>query len=678
MPSKTIEERRFAEILPFPNQLPETARSGLPLRAPGARGMPGSLEIARALRPLMRRIPSRHRFVLDVDATVSRIVDLNVWDAVLKPASARWLEVMVLVDTYLTMAVWRETAREFVKLLTRQGAFHEVRVWRLDTDTIDKPALFAFGSDAARHPRELINPALRRLILVVSDCSGQAWYGTELPRLLTEWGTRHPVAIVQMLPQKLWTRTGLIRTNPAVVHSSSPGLPNSRLRRRGNFSRKPRLPESTPIPVATLDKEYAANWAMLVAGHPRAAPVAVSFVPDVLEIRRQLSEYDAAERFRRFERLASGPALILARLFAAAPLSLPVMRLIQSTMLASSRQSHLAEVLVAEILERVSGISNDPELVQYEFFGDIRSRLLDQSRAQDSFRVLKAVLTYSIELHLGTTIDFLAWLREPEKAYFGALSRSDQSFARIAAQVLSRMGGRYAELADRLNAAAEGMPTAVPQTFPNVTGLVITDFGDYLQLLWEWPDGAHAAYVCWRDDDRFPHLAGEAGATCRRVTRGEYEQEGGMKVHNVPPGTYNLVVFAAWMVSGQEMTSSGQSSVCRKPRLVVSRRVRIRYDIRHTIFRRDRATVVLMADEAVEVGHIVVIARGGVVQPFSASDGLVVGQIGPCTVRPGMPVSAEINLSSAPRPGVLRLFFEDPQAYVKALFVDPPATQRKI
>src|SRR5579884_2297954 len=69
-------------------------------RSPAASALPGSLNIARALRPLMRRIPSSTSFMIDELATANRIAEAQrgVWSPVLKPAPMRWLEIALVVD----------------------------------------------------------------------------------------------------------------------------------------------------------------------------------------------------------------------------------------------------------------------------------------------------------------------------------------------------------------------------------------------------------------------------------------------------------------------------------------------------------------------------------------------------------------------------------------------------
>ena len=117
-------------------------RGGRTLRAPTGAALPGSLALARALRPLRRRVPSRTRHVLDMAETVRRVAEEGVWLPALRPARDRWLDLALVVDAGASMGPWRSTATELLKLLSCIGAFRTVRIWNLDTD-VSPPRLRA-------------------------------------------------------------------------------------------------------------------------------------------------------------------------------------------------------------------------------------------------------------------------------------------------------------------------------------------------------------------------------------------------------------------------------------------------------------------------------------------------------------------------------------------------------
>jgi hypothetical protein len=120
---------------------------GIPFRSPGARALPGALELGRALRPLMRRVGSRTKRIFDEVATINRVAEERIWSPVSRPAPTRWLEAALVVDEGASMNVWRETIKEFTRLLEVQGAFRDVRTWRLNTDLRDEQVSLRVGAN---------------------------------------------------------------------------------------------------------------------------------------------------------------------------------------------------------------------------------------------------------------------------------------------------------------------------------------------------------------------------------------------------------------------------------------------------------------------------------------------------------------------------------------------------
>lgn len=444
--------------------------AGTPFRSPGARALPGALEIGRALRLLKRRVGSRTRRIFDEEATVNRVAEERIWSPVSRPAPTRWLEAALVIDEGTSMSVWRETVREFTRLLELQGAFRDVRTWRLDTDLRGEQfSLRAGASSLFRSPTELIDPSGRRIIIVVTDCVSPAWEGERLTRMLTEWGRHHPLAILQMLPQKLWAQTSLYSARMVHVRPTRPGQPNAQLLKESGRPGRKRL-EGIPVPIFTLEPTPAATWARMVAGlsGTRAPAFLLPSIGGALPRPPQPTTAaepaapTASERLGMFRARASPAAFELARLMAAAPLTLPVMRLIQRVMLPESRQVHLAEVFLGGVLCRVSSGAEDAEEARYDFLPGLRELLLDSAHVPDSVAVVKVVSRY-LEERVGQSLDFAAILADPEAAGDLALDEDNREFARIGAAVLRRLGGRYSAVADRLAAVPGVSPMPKPE-----------------------------------------------------------------------------------------------------------------------------------------------------------------------------------------------------------------------
>jgi WD40 repeat protein len=438
---------RSGELLPeLPGRAGETSK-GVPFRVPAAVALPGALELTRALRPLMRRIASRTQRRLDEAATVDAIAEQGIWVPVMRPAQERWLEVALVVEDAFEMRPWGRTIQEFHRLLGHSGAFRDVRLWRLGMAEGGGFRLFSGSGSGRRKPAELFDAAGRRAILIVSDCSSPLWRDAAFTKTLSAWGFRQPLAVLQVLPQRMWTSTVLLDTRAVRVRSPRPGAPNAKFAMEALTRRQAsRLMNGTPVPIVTLERPSLAAWASTTAGvggasaHARLFPP-VTFTPN--------PDRTIDKAWKRFQETASPVAQELARLLAASPLTLPIMRLVQRTMLPESWQVHLAEIFRSDLIF-IREDSSDPELVRYEFRPDIRARLLDGARVSESVHVLSAALSEFIGTRVGQPLDFPAMLRDPGAAGNFPLGAEAQPFAEVAAQVLSRMGGRYRALAERL------------------------------------------------------------------------------------------------------------------------------------------------------------------------------------------------------------------------------------
>lgn len=423
-------------------------------------GLPNTVAIEQALHPLMRYVP------------------LQNWMPV-HSAPSRWLEVILVVDESPSMVVWQETIVELQCLLERLGAFRKLQTWGLTTDPeTDRLRLYAgIGPDAdrrrVRKAGELIDPSGQRLILVVSDCISDAWDSRELFNILRLWGEKGPVAIIQMLPQRLWQRSGLTHTVPVYLSAQQPAIPNTQLEYKPQWrwlgEEKQKGSDDLPMPVVTLEARSLKPWAELVAGGKgRIAGVLFEkTVFDQLSFRAQKTKEESQkdspslrERYQLFKATASPEARRLAAYLAAAPLTLPIMRLVQRKMVPESGTVQLAEVLFSGLLKPLTPYepSIDPHQIRYDFIEGARDLLLSTIFVSQTIEILTLVQKESygfINQETGQAPHFRALIAEPEAVEQLELEEGGEQFATIAIYVLRRLGGNYARLAERLEKRVE-------------------------------------------------------------------------------------------------------------------------------------------------------------------------------------------------------------------------------
>lgn len=464
--------RKLPLYLPGPAAARGTEHNGLwsrTVRVPAASALPGTQPMLRALRPLRWRAPDSHQRVLDEGATASISAQCGSVIPVLRDGSERALSLTLVVDTGPAMSVWSKLDNELTELFHRLGAFRDLQKWYLRTvqgmvlgvsrsrqqgQRAGSRARSAGPVGELRSCGEIADPAGRRLILFLTDGSGPAWYTGEMARVLREWGSQGPVAVLQPLPQQLWARTGL-EPVPGRLVSPQAAASNSRL-----VFHPPAPVDLTagraapvPVPILGLGPEWLAEWASFVSGQgggeldctvtlasgdpPRAYPE-----PDF--------EASPSERVQHFAEQASPQALQLAVYLSASDLSLPVMRQVQAVMLPGTGPSHLAEVLLGGLLSTKDAAQSpdSPEEWRYEFAEGVREVLYGGLGRSQARRVLR-IVSQTLAARLGLSADeFTAALGASSGTATTTLPMTAKPFAEIAAQVLQRVTGqpRYGEV----------------------------------------------------------------------------------------------------------------------------------------------------------------------------------------------------------------------------------------
>ncbi|KAA0942404.1 SAV_2336 N-terminal domain-related protein [Streptomyces apricus] len=382
-----------------------------PVRVPGIRGLSHQLGVARGLRPLKRTVPSAHAVELDETATAEAIADNDVLDLVLRPARERWLNLTVMVDDGLSMRVWKDTVTELSRLLSSLGIFRKVSVRDHSFAAPPRTAgLTTFG---------------RTVVLVLSDATAPCWRDGTALRHLCVWARGSPTAVVQPLPARLWSGTGLDAEFMTVrTHRSAPA--NTALH----------TPHATlPVPVLELAEWDLGPWARLIASDGTSARLAVvdAAAPPVLPAASDPPhDRGPEERLCDFQSSVSSEAYELAgHLAAVDPLTLPVMRVVQSAVLPGSGPAHLSEVLLGGLMSvdrPLDGTGGRDAYDVFTFDPDVRALLTLTVRASTARRTVDAVSDF-IGARIGRSDDFPALLadrtgtlRLPERrAPFGEL-----------------------------------------------------------------------------------------------------------------------------------------------------------------------------------------------------------------------------------------------------------------
>ncbi|MFB2879588.1 SAV_2336 N-terminal domain-related protein [Floridanema aerugineum] len=437
-------------------------------RAPTAEALPNKLELARSLRPLRRKVLSQTDKIIDEEATAIEIAQAiqitqeNVWAPVLKPAPERWLELAIVIEKNDSFPIWQQTIREFQQLIEQHGTFRNVRSWHLQADNTGKLQLFAgertTSEQRPRSFKELLDPSGRRLILVVSDCVSSTWRShpqkqtNHIKSILDLWAKNSPLTLLQLLPQHLWSRSALGAGIFVNMRSQAPAIPNSQLE-TGEIPSWLEIDRQTQLtlPIVTLEPKPLKQWAKVIAGSGQTQTVGVILDDPLLEIQAEMAaetlqtSVTAQTRVKHFWATASLTARRLAGLMAAAPVSLPVVYMIQRQMLPESSPVHLAEVFMSGLLRAVE--SNNATNKTYDFVEGVRECLIDATPISETETVLEQLTEFVAEKTGLALHDFTAFLAA-DSAWDESIRGEIIPFARITREVLQRLGGEYAQLVE--------------------------------------------------------------------------------------------------------------------------------------------------------------------------------------------------------------------------------------
>ncbi|OSZ59308.1 hypothetical protein OQI_16940 [Streptomyces pharetrae CZA14] len=417
------------------------SRSAVPVRVPESKALAGELELGRALRPLRRRHASRHRSEIDEERTATELAETRLPDVVQRPVQERWLHLVLLVDDGLSMLLWHRLSAELRVLLERLGAFATTRVLGLDTRGSHAPRLHArpFEPDSTPVTTTTVNdPTGRTLVLVVSDGMGAAWRHRALYELLHSWAARGPVALLHTLPPDIWEASGIRaeRWQATTRHIggantswdiTDPVLPADLVRFDG-----------VPVPVLEPTPRVLGDWARLLASPGATVELPLLSRPSSHAAVTAAGDLQSAQHFRD----AATPEAyrLAAHLAAVSPLSVPVMRLVQTAVPWPARTSHLAEVFLGGLIRPypapVPGPLPAKHLV-FDFSEESKAVLLD-AVPQAELLSTGRTIGRRLEQLAGNSPDFPAWLAHPDGS--AELPLSHLPFTTVERRLLARLG----------------------------------------------------------------------------------------------------------------------------------------------------------------------------------------------------------------------------------------------
>lgn len=406
-----------------------------------------SRAMEKALRPLRRWLDAGNRWSLDEEATAETTASHGGWLPCFRPERERWLTVSLVVEFGDSWELWRGTAGRFAATLECSGAFRDVRVCPWRSQPGRAPVEGAPALPAA--------PPGRHLVLLLTDMLSGRWSDGSALRQLARWAAVAPVAVVQVLPEHLWSRTSVV-PYPARLRCPAPAAANAlwswrpddsallweaglegedgdgdgdgdqdgdrngdrdrdRDRDRDGDGYAGRSREGggsaaggvrLPVPVVGLTPTALVGWARFVRGNDRS-----EFAARVLEVPSGPAapvphpppgstwpgRLPAGDQVRSLRARLSPTAYHLAQLGASIPLNLGVLQLVRRELLPEARTWHLVELLLSGVLQPAEPETSDvPESVrvEFDFVEGVRQELLAEGTRRETALAMKVAFDH--------------------------------------------------------------------------------------------------------------------------------------------------------------------------------------------------------------------------------------------------------------------------------------------
>ena len=386
---------------------------------------------------------------LDVEATVRATAAAGRTLPILRPGAERRFSVDLVLDVSPSMLPWDGAFAELAGVFAHVGAFREVRPWRLHVDG-DNVSL-ADRFERRWGPGTFRTTDRRRVVIIVTDAVAEHWYRPVIWRHIADWGSSGMVALIDLLPLKLWNFSG-IGPHRIRAHATAAAAANAEL--SYNIPRRWRLTGrsadgAVPVPVVELSPSRAGSvvrdGGCRSPGRKRG-PTCRAWARRAARPGHRHRNPDGQASLTNFLHTASPEALRLAVLAATSDsTTLAVLRAIQQELLPESAVSDLAEVLVSGIFQHVPD-SNGPDL-RIRMNADCRAGLQALASPQDRWDVYRAVSAAIQRASPESAGSFQAAVHDLRGNI--TVREDQQAFAEIARSALAQAADTLADLARR-------------------------------------------------------------------------------------------------------------------------------------------------------------------------------------------------------------------------------------
>jgi len=342
---KTPQKAKDAPLYPSTN---EDNQNSLPFRTPLLSAFSNDNTLIYALRHFRQKKIATHPNQLDEEKIADYLSSTKIFKPFYQKSYTKRFSLTLIIDSSPTMEIWESVIDDFIKSIQKYYIFNDIIIYYLD----DK--LYTTQDQTKKpNPHWYKHKSKDDLIWILSDMVSPTWEKGEILAHIAQWQKYALVAIIQMLPKRLWNATKLLDASIDKFQSTQKFSSNPKLysRTEAILQHEEDVGEYFKIPIINFTQNSidAYGSMMRLLSH--------SFVDGaIFENEDFEGEYHSSttqstksleQRLRNFYKYASTPAKELLELLAVVPLSIPIIKLVQQKLLPTAPKSTLAKYLSA-------------------------------------------------------------------------------------------------------------------------------------------------------------------------------------------------------------------------------------------------------------------------------------------------------------------------------------------
>ncbi len=166
--------------------------------------------------------------ILDDSKTADYIATTGYFHPIFKEEKSKksYFNLHIIIDQSESIFLWEKYVEHFIKSVKFSTNFKSIKIFNLESNQDNVTVSYANSNHKIKTNSALFKDS-QSITLVFSDITGKAWKSNMMFKILEKWSKGSFVAIVSMLPKRMWKKTPL-RQGINIFTKSTKFLPKNR------------------------------------------------------------------------------------------------------------------------------------------------------------------------------------------------------------------------------------------------------------------------------------------------------------------------------------------------------------------------------------------------------------------------------------------------------------------